>query len=138
MGGCVGIRISLDELNVIGYADVLSEDLISNLSRNKPIVGTIVPPVFSFKNDNTRVLVPPFKIEDGFVKDAIEILYSEAFNDLDGYSITLFPETEKFPAKDGFVLWVDGNMIFYKYLTSTAIQISTPGEFNKGYTIKPQ
>jgi hypothetical protein len=36
------------------------------------------------------------------------------------------------------IIRVDANMIFYRYLTSTAIQISMPGEFNKGYTIKPQ
>ena len=86
---------NLDDLEIVGYADVLKETMLPS----------VVPPVFRLKADAQRTLLPPYSFNAGFLYNATEIPRSE-LEDLSGSrEITLFDDA--FPAHAGFELWVD-------------------------------
>jgi hypothetical protein len=86
---------NLDDLEIVGYADVLKETMLPS----------VVPPVFRLKADAQRILLSPYSFNAGFLYNAIEIPRSE-LEELNGSrEITLFDDA--FPAHAGFELWVD-------------------------------
>ena len=86
---------NISDLKVIGYANVLSGSMLPS----------IVLPIFSFKTDHNKVLVPPYVINRGFLYGATEISYDEVTCMKDNYKVTLF--IHEFPAKNDFTLWID-------------------------------
>lgn len=58
--------VPLSELEIVGYADVLSKDM----------VPFIVPPVFRFK-DSEKALLPPFDLVGAYVVDGVPSHISE-------------------------------------------------------------
>jgi|ERR1035438_8069237 hypothetical protein len=86
---------NLDDLEIVGYADVLKETMLPS----------VVPPVFRLKADAQRTLLPPYHLNAGFLYNATEVPRSE-LEELGGSrEITLFDDS--FPAHAGFELWVD-------------------------------
>ncbi|MBI3679701.1 MAG: hypothetical protein HY235_04830 [Acidobacteria bacterium] len=86
---------NLDDLEVIGYANVLTESTLPS----------IVPPVFRLKADHTRAFLPPFSISEGFLWNATEVPVTELEELRDASEITLFHSA--FPAQGDYELWVD-------------------------------
>jgi hypothetical protein len=85
---------SLDELEIVGYANVLKETMLPS----------VVPPVFRLKADNQRAFLPPYSFNAGFLCNATEVPQSELEQLRDSREITLF---DAFPALEGFELWID-------------------------------
>jgi hypothetical protein len=86
---------NLDDLEIVGYADVLKETMLPS----------VVPPVFRLKPDAQRTLLPPYFFNAGFLYNATEIPRSELEELSGSREITLFDDA--FPAHAGFELWVD-------------------------------
>jgi hypothetical protein len=86
---------NLDDLEIVGYADVLKETMLPG----------VVPPVFRLKADAQRTLLPPYHLNAGFLYNATEIPRSELEELSGSREITLFDDA--FPAHAGFELWVD-------------------------------
>jgi hypothetical protein len=86
---------NLDDLEIVGYADVLKETMLPS----------VVPPVFRLKTDAQRAFLPPYSFNAGFLCNATEVPRSELEELRDSREITLFDNA--FPARAGFELWVD-------------------------------
>jgi hypothetical protein len=86
---------NLDDLEIVGYADVLKETMLPS----------VVPPVFRLKTDSQRAFLPPYSFNAGFLCNATEVPGSEMEELRDSREITLFDDA--FPARAGFELWVD-------------------------------
>ena len=86
---------NLDDLEIVGYADVLKET----------VLPTVVPPVFRLKADSQRAFLPPYSFNAGFLCNATEVLQPELEELRDSREITLFDNA--FPAHARFELWVD-------------------------------
>jgi hypothetical protein len=86
---------NLDDLEIVGYADVLKETMLPS----------VVPPVFRLKTDARRAFLPPYSFNAGFLCNATEVPGSELEELRDSREITLFDNA--FPARAGFELWVD-------------------------------
>ena len=87
--------IPVDQLEVIGYADVLDQGMLPS----------IVPPIFRVQGQPERSIVPPFSLNAGFVCGGSEI-HSAELEGLRGTGeVVLF--NNPFPAKADFELWVD-------------------------------
>ena len=86
---------NLDDLEIVGYADVLKETMLPS----------VVPPVFRLKTDAQRAFLPPYSFNAGFLCNATEVPRSELEELRDSREITLFDHA--FPARAGFELWVD-------------------------------
>ena len=86
--------ISVEQLEVIGYADSLASVM----------VPSVVPPVFRFRDDPDRVLVPPFTLHGGFLCGASEITDAEARQLGHKGEMVLF--LDPFPASSDFELWI--------------------------------
>ena len=86
---------NLDDLEIVGYADVLKETMLPS----------VVPPVFRLKTDAQRAFLPPYSFNAGFLCNATEVPGSEMEELRDSREITLFDDA--FPARAGFELWVD-------------------------------
>src|ERR1019366_1186500 len=86
---------NLDDLEIVGYADVLKETTLPS----------VMPPVFRLKADAQRTLLPPYHLNAGFLYNATEIPRSELEELSGSREITLFDDA--FPAHAGFELWVD-------------------------------
>lgn len=91
--------IPLEQLEVIGYADALDPGMFPS----------IVPPVFRFRQEPERLLVPPYSLNGGFVCGASEIGLSEIRELRDAAEMVLF-ETP-FPVRNDFELWIDESAI---------------------------
>lgn len=85
----------VDELEIVGYAEVLKETMLPS----------VVPPVFRLKTDPRRSLLPPYSFNGGFVCNAAEVAPRELEALRDAREITLFDDP--FPAQPGYELWVD-------------------------------
>ena len=86
---------NLDDLEIVGYADVLKETMLPS----------VVPPVFRLKTDAQRAFLPPYSFNAGFLCNATEVPRSELEELRDSREITLFDNA--FTARAGFELWVD-------------------------------
>ena len=86
---------NLDDLEIVGYADVLKETMLPS----------VVPPVFRLKTDAQRAFLPPYSFNAGFLCNATEVPRSELEELRDSREITLFDNA--LPARAGFELWVD-------------------------------
>ena len=86
---------SLDDLEIVGYANVLKETMLPS----------VVPPVFRLKTDAQRTFLPPYSFNAGFLCNATEAPQSKLEELRDSREITLFDDA--FPARAGFELWVD-------------------------------
>ena len=86
---------NLDDLEIVGYADVLKETMLPS----------VVPPVFRLKTDAQRAFLPPYSFNAGFLCNATEVPRSELEELRDSREITLFDNA--FLARAGFELWVD-------------------------------
>ncbi len=86
---------NLEELEIVGYANVLKQTMLPS----------VVPPVFRFKTDASRALVPPYSLNAGFLCNATEVPQAELEDLSAAREITLFDAL--FPARAGFELWVD-------------------------------
>jgi hypothetical protein len=86
---------SLDDLEIVGYADVLKETMLPS----------VVPPVFRLKADARRAFLPPYSFNAGFLCNATEVSRAELEELSDSREITLFDNA--FPARAGFELWVN-------------------------------
>lgn len=53
---------NLADLEIVGYSNVLTVDLVPR----------IVPPIFRFRSDPARLLIPPFRLVDDHVEGGIE------------------------------------------------------------------
>ena len=58
---------NVDELEIVGYANVLNDDMLPS----------VVPPVFRLRSDTKRVLLPPYSFNAGFLCNATEVPQSE-------------------------------------------------------------
>jgi len=91
----MGSPWDMNDLEIIGYAEVLRETMLPS----------VVPPVFRMKADPQRVLLPPYSFNAGFVCNATEVPARELDALRDAHEITLFDEA--IPAQPGYELWVD-------------------------------
>lgn len=103
------IRRNLDDLEIVGYANVLKETMLPS----------VVPPVFRLKADTRRAFLPPYSFNAGLLCNATEVSQSELEELRDSREITLFPGA--FPARPNFELWVDQSFQWhYKPLDEAA------------------
>lgn len=86
---------NLDDLEIVGYANVLKETMLPS----------VVPPVFRLKTDVQRAFVPPYSFNAGFLCNATEVPQPELLELRDAGEITLFDEA--FPAIANLELWID-------------------------------
>ena len=89
--------VDLNELRVVGYADVLAVDMLP----------TVVAPVLAWKADGDRFLLPPFRIDDGVVRNGTAIGAEELAGLVESEEITMFPQGSSYEARAGFELWID-------------------------------
>ncbi|MCX6878530.1 MAG: hypothetical protein NTW21_32655 [Verrucomicrobia bacterium] len=87
----------LDQLEIIGYADVLTNG-------KGPAV---VPPVFRDRNEPTRCFVPPFRLCGDWLLDPQAVSFQEVQELAQDRQITLFPDDTSHPARPDWRLWVD-------------------------------
>ena len=87
--------IPIDQLEVIGYADSLEPGMLPS----------IVPPVFRFRAQRDRALLPPYTLNSGFLYGASEVEYVRIQELYEADEIVLFENP--FLAKAGFELWID-------------------------------
>ena len=88
--------VNLADLEVIGYADALSRE-------DAP---AIVPPVFRFRDQKDRCLLPPFQIADDWVVNPKEVSMDQARDLADEERITL-PRACRHPARANWTLWLN-------------------------------
>lgn len=93
-----GQPISLDELDIIGYADRLAE-------RKGPAV---VPPVFRHRLDPERCFVPPFRIAGDWLIEPKCISFAEV-RELEREERITLPKDFQRQARPEHQLWVDGD-----------------------------
>jgi hypothetical protein len=86
--------VSLSDLLVVGYSDVLPPSI-------KPVR---LPPVFRWRDNEDRYLLPPFHITAGMVYNGTEVSAEEAMR-LNGDQITLLEQA--WLAERDFELWMD-------------------------------
>ena len=86
---------SVDELEIVGYADVLDET----------VLPSVVPPVFRFKANPDRIFLPPYSFNAGYLCNATEVPAAELEELRDAEEVTLFEGV--LPARNEFELWVD-------------------------------
>lgn len=89
-------HIQLNELDVIGYGDVLPEG-------KGPAV---LPPVFRHRTEIDRCYVPPFRITGNWLVETQCVSFTE-LQDLEGDESITLPKDFKHPAKPDHQLWVD-------------------------------
>lgn len=87
--------VSIETLDVIGFADRLEPGTLP----------AVVPPLFRFRDEPQRILVPPFSLADGHVWRATERCFPEIEILRDQGEITLFEDP--FPARADYELWFD-------------------------------
>jgi hypothetical protein len=90
--------VPLEQLEVIGYAEVLPEG-------KGPAV---VPPVFRDHPDPSRCFVPPFRIAENWLINPQCVSFTEVQHLANAESLTLF-KGAPLPAQAGHKLWVDVN-----------------------------
>ncbi len=86
---------SLDDLEIIGYADALPADALPE----------IVTPVFRCKKDHDRILLPPFRLDANFV-------YGGAWDGVSRWQSliktgNMTELNQSIPAKSDHQLWID-------------------------------
>ena len=91
----MGTPWSVEELNIVGYADVLDETMLPS----------VVPPIFSLRSDPNRYLLPPYAFNAGYLCNATEVPESEIQGLRNDGEITIFSAV--IPARAGFELFVD-------------------------------
>lgn len=89
---------SVDDLEIVGYADVLDEAM----------VPSVVPPVFRLKSDNQRIFLPPYSLNAGFLCNAAESSPSALEHLRDSGEVTLIDSP--FDARRDFCLWIDQSL----------------------------
>jgi len=87
--------LRLEELDIIGYANVLDETMLPS----------IVPPVFQMRSERNRNFLPPYLLNDRCLWNATEVTESEIRDLQAADEISLFQEP--FPAQVDFELFVD-------------------------------
>lgn len=85
----------VNELEIVGYAEVLKESMLPS----------IVPPVFRLKTGLRSALLPPYFFNAGLLCNATEVPWPEVEALKEAGEITLFDEP--IPAQPGCELWVD-------------------------------
>lgn len=90
--------IQLNDLDVIGYADVLPEG-------KGPAV---VPPVFQHRTEPARCFAPPFRVAGNWLIEPQCIAINE-LRDLEADESVTLPKDFKHPARPDYQLWVDEN-----------------------------
>ena len=90
--------IPLDQLQVIGYADVLPEG-------KGPAVE---PPVFRHRSEINRCFVPPHRVAGNWLVDHRYLTFAEV-KELAGEARITLPEGVDWPARADHMLWVDLN-----------------------------
>src|SRR5271165_6255592 len=91
-----GQPVSLDELDVIGYADALP-------GGRGPAV---VPPVFQHRREHERCYVPPFRIAGDWLIEPSCISFAEA-QELGREERITLPKQFRHQARSEHQLWVD-------------------------------
>jgi len=92
------LPIPLNELDVIGYADVLPEG-------RGPAV---LPPIFQHRTKAEEFYVPPFRVAGNWLLEPHRVAIAE-LQDLEADEIVTLPKDFKRPAKPDHQLWVDEN-----------------------------
>jgi hypothetical protein len=87
---------SLADLLVVGCSDVLSPEL-------RPVR---LPPVFRWRDDPNRFLLPPFHITSGVVYNGTEVDGAELGRLVEDERLTLL-EGQEWSARPDFELWMD-------------------------------
>jgi len=106
--------IPLMELEVAGYAD----------PRGSNMLPAIMPPVFRYKDEPSRVLVPPYAFASDHLCDATEIEANELERLCHAGEVEMLPEP--FAAKPNHSLWQDETSRCY-YEPSTAVRRKLDG-----------
>ena len=88
-------RWDVEDLEIVGYADVLDETMLPS----------VAPPVFRVKTEPQRALLPPYSLKGGFLYDATEVSACELESLRASREITLFDSA--LPTRSDFELWVD-------------------------------
>ena len=89
--------ILLNELDVIGYGDVLPDG-------KGPAV---VPPVFRHRTEPSRCYAPPFRVTGNWLLEPYVVSFDE-LQELERDETITLPEGFKHPARPDHQLWVDG------------------------------
>lgn len=90
----------ITDLEVIGYADALTEAM----------VPSVVPPLFRVRKEPQRVIFPPFTFANGVVWEATEGDEHDLKKLANDGEITLFEKPFPVPAQWDFELWLDQRM----------------------------
>ena len=88
--------IPLNELDVIGYGDVLPDG-------KGPAV---VPPVFQHRTEPSRCFVPPFRVTGNWLVEPHVVSFDE-LQELEREETITLPKSFKHPARADHQLWVD-------------------------------
>jgi len=86
---------NIADLEVVGYANVFGETMLP----------TVAPPVFRFKADATRALLPPYHLNGAAVYNATAVSQAELEELRAAREITLFDDS--FAAQANYELWID-------------------------------
>jgi hypothetical protein len=100
--------ILVEQLEVIGYAD----------PRQSGMLPSIVPPIFRFREQPGRILVPPFSLSAGFLCGASEVDHLEIQELRDAGDVVLFGD--QFGAETDYELWIDESHIHHYEARTTA------------------
>ena len=107
------IGANVQDLQVVGYANVLSQNMLP----------WIVAPVFGWKADPDRFILPPFYLDAaGVVRNGTEVDPEELADLQAADEITLFAPNAFFDAQQNFELWIDQNFVPHYELAGVARQ----------------